>query len=60
MFANVAIKMATVLDTVITNSMVSGVLDEVVAVIPVVVPVGISFIAIRKGISFVMGMLRSA
>lgn len=55
-----AIKMATVLDTVITNSMVSGVLDEVVAVIPVVVPVGISFIAIRKGISFVMGMLRSA
>ena len=52
--------METVLDKVITASLVQGVLDEVVAVIPVVVPAGITFIAIRKGISFVFGMLRSA
>ena len=50
----------TVLDKTITSSMVNGVLDEVVAVIPIIVPVAISFIAIRKGISFVLGMLRSA
>lgn len=50
----------TVLDQTITSTMVNGVLDEVVAVIPIIVPVAISFIAIRKGISFVLGMLRSA
>lgn len=54
------INAATVLDTVFTAEMVGGVLDEVVAVIPIVVPVAITFIAIRKGISFVLGMLRSA
>ena len=47
-------------DTVFTAEMVGGVLDEVVGVIPIVVPVAITFIAIRKGISFVLGMLRSA
>ena len=50
----------TVLDKTITSSMVQGVLDEVVAIIPTLIPVAISFIAIRKGISFCLGMLRSA
>ena len=50
----------TVLDKTITGPMVNGVLDEVVAVIPTIIPVAITFIAIRKGISFVLGMLRSA
>jgi hypothetical protein len=54
------INAATVLDQTITSSMVGGVLNEVVAVIPTIIPVAISFIAIRKGISFVLGMLRSA
>lgn len=49
-----------VLSTVITSTMVQGVLDEVVAVLPIILPVAITFIAIRKGISFVIGMLRSA
>ena len=49
-----------VLDKTITGSMVQGVLNEVVAVVPTVIPVAISFIAIRKGISFVLGLLRSA
>lgn len=51
---------ATVLDQTIKADMVNGVLDEVVAVIPTVIPVAITFIAIRKGISFVLGLLRSA
>lgn len=54
------INAATVLDNTITSEMVSGVLNEVVAVIPTIIPVAITFIAIRKGISFVLGMLRSA
>lgn len=54
------ILMETVLDKTITGSMVQGVLNEVVAVVPTVIPVAISFIAIRKGISFVLGLLRSA
>lgn len=55
-----AIQMATVLDKTIQTEMVQGVLNEVVAIIPTVIPVAISFIAIRKGISFVLGLLRSA
>lgn len=51
---------AAVLGDVITSSMLQGVLDEIVAVIPTVIPVVITFMAIRKGISFVIGMLRSA
>lgn len=51
---------AAVLPTTITSTMLGGVLDEVVGVIPTVIPVVITFMAIRKGISFVIGMLRSA
>ena len=44
----------------VTAELLSGVLDEVVGLLPVVIPVAISFIAIRKGISFVLDSLRSA
>lgn len=49
-----------VLKSVVTADMLNGVLDEVIGVLPVCIPVMISFIALRKGISFVMGVLRSA
>lgn len=48
------------LSTVITADMLQGVLSEVVALLPVCVPVMIGFIALRKGISFVQGVLHSA
>lgn len=48
------------LDTVITNAMLSGVLDEIVGLLPVCIPVMISFIALRKGIAFVQSILHSA
>lgn len=48
------------LDGVITAEMLSGVFDEIVGLVPVVFPVMISFIALRKGISFVSNMLHSA
>lgn len=48
------------LKTVVTSAMLGGVLDEVVGVLPVCIPVLITFIALRKGISFVQSILHSA
>lgn len=48
------------LKTIITAEMVGGVLDEVTGVIPIILPVSVTFIAIRKGINFVLSSLRSA
>lgn len=49
-----------VLSKVVTQQMMSGVLDEIIGVLPVCLPVMITFIGIRKGISFVTGVLREA
>lgn len=49
-----------VLSGVVTQEMMSGVLDEIIGVLPVCLPVMITFIGIRKGISFVTGVLRAA
>lgn len=51
---------ATVLSSVVTASMMNGVLNEVVGLLPVTVPVMISFIGLRKGISFIGAVLHSA
>ena len=50
----------TYLNSIITSAMVQGVLNEILNLLPILLPVVITFIAIRKGIAFVMGMLRSA
>lgn len=49
-----------VLSKIVTDSMLEGVLSEITSLLPICIPVMISFIAIRKGISFVQGILRSA
>lgn len=49
-----------VLSKIVTAQMVSGVLDEIIGLLPVLLPVMIGFIAIRKGVSFVFSMLHSA
>lgn len=49
-----------VLSTVITNEMLGGVLNEILGVLPICIPVMISFIALRKGISFIQSILHSA
>ena len=51
---------STTLSTIVTADMLGGVLDEIVGLLPVVLPVMIGFVALRKGISFVMNMLHSA
>ena len=40
--------------------MMAGVLKEVTALLPVCIPVMVSFIALRKGIAFVRDILHSA
>lgn len=51
---------ATDLSAIVTADMLGGVLDQVVSLLPVVIPVMIGFIGLRKGISFLQGMLHSA
>lgn len=51
---------STVLSGVVTSNLLSGVLNEVVGLLPVCIPVLITFIALRKGIAFVQSILHSA
>lgn len=48
------------LDSIVTAEMLNGVLDEIVGLLPVILPVSISFIALRKGIGFIQSILHSA
>ncbi len=50
----------TQLSSIVTSSMLNGVLSEIIGLLPTVLPVMIGFVAIRKGISFVLNMLHSA
>ena len=49
-----------VLAKVVTSEMLSGVLNEILGVLPVCIPVMITFIALRKGIAFIQSILHSA
>ena len=51
---------ATGLSGIVTTQMMSGVLDEILVLLPVVIPVMIGFIGLRKGISFLQSVLHSA
>lgn len=51
---------ATGLAAIITSDMLNGVLDEIVGLLPVILPTMIGFIALRKGIGFVQSVLRGA
>ena len=51
---------ASQLSTVVTADLMSGVLDEVIDLLPVCIPVMIGFIGLRKGIGFIQSVLHSA
>ena len=51
---------ATGLSGIVTTQMMSGVLDEILGLLPVVIPIMIGFIGLRKGISFLQSVLHSA
>lgn len=48
------------LKEIVTAEMLQGVLSEITDLLPVVIPVMITFIAVRKGIAFVQHILHSA
>lgn len=50
----------SVLASVVTTETVSGLFNEIYAVLPVMFPVSISYMAVRKALSFVFGLLRQA
>lgn len=63
MFSSLVLTTATTSNTVATalNGVdMSSILQEVVNLLPVVIPVLIGFMGIRKGISFLIGSLRRA
>ena len=51
---------ASTLATIVTGEMMQGVLSEVLGMIPIAMPVMCTFIGLRKGISFIRGILVSA
>ena len=57
---NVILSATGGLSDIVTSDMLTGVLDEIVGLLPVCIPVMIGFIALRKGISFIRGILKSA
>ncbi len=50
----------SVLAGVVTSAMMNGVLTEVTGLLPATIPTMVSFIGLRKGISFVVSILHSA
>lgn len=48
------------LNGIVTGEMLAGVLNEITGLLPIVIPVMITFIAIRKGIAFLQNVLHSA
>ena len=52
---------STIAGVISTNNIdLTGVLNEVLALLPTTIPVLIGFISLRKGLSFLIGTLRRA
>lgn len=60
MFLTDGVAAGAQLSSIVTSDMLKGVLTEVTGLLPVVLPVMIGFIALRKGISFLQGVLHGA
>ena len=58
--ANAAGAVSNTHTSIVTAEMLSGVMDEVKGLLPVVIPVSIGYLALRKGLSFLLGTLRKA
>lgn len=55
-----AVLSATGLASIVTADMMQGVLSEITGLLPVVIPVMVGFIGLRKGIQFLQSVLHSA
>lgn len=45
---------------VVTTDMVSGVFDQIIGLLPILIPAVVGFIGIRKGIGFLTGTIKKA
>ena len=59
-YGDVGAQVTGKLASVVSSSDLSGVMNEILALLPVIIPVMIGFIGLRKAISFLIGMLHSA
>ena len=50
----------TQLSSIVTGEMMQGVLTQITGLLPVVIPVMVGFIGLRKGIAFLQSVLHSA
>lgn len=50
----------TQLSTIVIGQMMQGVLTQITGLLPVVIPVMVGFIGLRKGIAFLQSVLHSA
>lgn len=48
------------LSTIVTAEMLSGVLNEITGLLPVIIPVSITYISLRKGLKFLFSSLKAA
>lgn len=48
------------LSTALSGVSLAGITSEITGVLPIVLPVAVTVLALRKGISFLMGTLRGA
>lgn len=55
-----AISVGNTVATAINGVDLSGILTEIISLLPILLPTVVAFIAVRKGISFLIGSLRRA
>lgn len=48
------------LSSIVTANMVNGVFNELIGLLPVVIPASITYLGIRKGLKFLFSTLRAA
>ena len=60
MLSETAPAAASALATALKGVTLTGITSEIVGVLPIVLPVAVTVLALRKGISFLMGTLRGA
>ena len=63
LFSGIVLTSATTSSTVataISGVDLTGILNEIISLLPVILPVVVGFIGVRKGISFLIGSLRRA
>lgn len=55
-----AVSSTTYLSGVVTSDMVNGVFNEILALLPILLPCVVGFAGIRKGISFIKSVINGA